>query len=98
MQDVFVRMLLKYDTLSQTEQEKHRLSQQITRELEVFLAPLLLIVDELLDKRLLRTCIQSMVSIIRFKNLKQGLVLSELGSYMDSYDGLSETATAGTKR
>jgi hypothetical protein len=38
-------MLLKYDTLSQAEQEKHRLSQQITRELELFLAPLLLILD-----------------------------------------------------
>ena len=91
-------MLLKYDTLSQAEQEKHRLSQQITRELEVFLAPLLLILDELLDKRLVRTCIQSMVAIMRFRNHKQGLLLSELGSYMDSYDGLSETATAGTKR
>ena len=91
-------MLLKYDTLSPMEQEKHRLSQQITRELEVFLAPLLLILDELLDKRLLRTCIQSMVAIMRFRNHKQGLLLSELGSYMDSYDGLSATATAGTKR
>ena len=91
-------MLLKYDTLSQTEQEKHRLAQQITRELEVFLAPLLLIVDELLAKRLLRTCMQSMVAIIRFRNHKQGLLLSELGSYMDSSDGLSETAPAGTKR
>lgn len=91
-------MLLKYDTLSQTEQEKHRLAQQITRELEVFLAPLLLILDELLDKRLLRTCMQSMVAIIRFRNHKQGLLLSELGSYMDSSDGLSETAPAGTKR
>src|SRR6267378_2670072 len=91
-------MLFKYDTLSESEQEKRRLSQQITQELEEFLSPLLLILDKLLDKRLLRTCIQSLVAILRFRNQRQGLVLSELGSYMDSYDGLSEKATAGTKR
>jgi hypothetical protein len=31
-------------------------------------------------------------------NNKQGLLLSELGSYMDNYRGLSESAAAGTKR
>lgn len=91
-------MILQNDILSQTEQEKRQLSQQIAHELELFLAPLLLMLDELLDKRLVRTCVQSMVAILRFRNPKQGLVLSELGSYMDSFDGLSETATAGTKR
>lgn len=91
-------MILKYDTQQQVKQEKQQVSQQVTRELEIFLAPLLLILDELLDKRLIRTCLQSLVAILRLRNLKQGLLLSELGSYMDSYDGLSETASAGTKR
>lgn len=97
-QEVFFPMILKYDTQQQVKQEKQQVSQQVTRELEQFLAPLLLILDELLDKRLIRTCVQSLVAILRFRNLKQGLLLSELGSYMDSYDGLSETAPAGTKR
>src|SRR5205814_6576783 len=38
------------------------------------------------------------VAIIRFRNNKQGLLLSELGSYLDGYAGLSATATAGTKK
>jgi hypothetical protein len=35
---------------------------------------------------------------MRLRNTKQGLRVSELGSYMDGYRGLSKTATAGTKR
>ncbi|HEY1247358.1 MAG TPA: transposase [Nitrososphaera sp.] len=66
--------------------------------LENYLSPLLLVLDCLLDKRLIRTLVQCCVSIIRFRNNKQGLLLSELGSYMDGYDGLSASATAGTKR
>ena len=54
--------------------------------------------DTLLDKRLVRTLVQCCVAIIRFRNTKQGLLLSELGSSMDGYRGLSTTAPAGTKR
>jgi hypothetical protein len=42
--------------------------------------------------------VQCCVAIIRFRNQKQGLLLSELGSYLGGYAGLSKTATAGTKR
>lgn len=41
---------------------------------------------------------QCCVAIIRCRNTKQGLRLSEVGWYMDGYRGLSKTATAGTKR
>src|SRR5258708_5635362 len=91
-------MVFKYDTLSKSEQEKRRLSQQVTRELETFLLPLLCILEKLLDKRLLRSFIMGLVAILRFRNQHQGLLLSELGSYMDCYDRLSEKAIAGTKR
>lgn len=58
----------------------------------------LIFLDTLLDKRLIGTFVQCSVAIVRFRNNKQGLWLSELGSYMDGYDGLSTSALAGTKR
>lgn len=58
----------------------------------------MLILDQVLDKRLVRTLVQCCVAILRFRKSKQGLLLSELGSYLGGYLGLSSTATAGTKR
>ena len=91
-------MRSKYDILFQDEQESDTLSQELASLLETFLSPLLLVLDRLLDKRLVRTLVQCCVAIIRFRNTKQGLLLSELGSYMDGYSGLSRQAPAGTKR
>jgi len=91
-------MQTKYDILPEKEQDAQKTSQEITQVLEEFLSPLLIVLDALLDKRLVRTLVQCCVAIIRFRNTKQGLLLSELGSYMDGYRGLSKTATAGTKR
>ncbi len=91
-------MRSKYDILFQDEQECETLSQELASLLESFLSPLLLILDRLLDKRLVRTLVQCCVAIIRFRNSKHGLLLSELGSYMDGYSGLSGCAPAGTKR
>jgi hypothetical protein len=91
-------MPTKYDILPENEQDPQKTSQEIVQELELFLSPLLLILDTFLDKRLIRTLVQCCVAIIRFRNNKQGLLLSELGSYMDNYQGLSVSAAAGTKR
>ena len=88
----------KYAILFQPEQEDISTSQHFAQVLENFLAPLLLTLDQVLDKRLVRTLVQCCVAIMRFRNSKQGLLLSELGSYMGGYLGLSSTATAGTKR
>ena len=66
--------------------------------LELFLLPLLIVLDRVLDKRLVRTLVQCCAAIIRLRSNKQGLLLSELGSYMDGYSGLSTNAPAGTKR
>jgi len=91
-------MQAQYDILQENEQDPQELSQEIAQMLENFLSPLLLVLDTLLDKRLVRTFVQCCVAIIRFRNSKQGLLLSELGSYLDGYRGFSGKATAGTKR
>ncbi len=91
-------MQSKYDILQENEQDPQKASQEIARELELFLLPLLQVLDTFLDKRLVRTLVQCCVAIVRFRNNKQGLLLSELGSYMDGYQGLSVSAAAGTKR
>lgn len=89
-------MQSKYDILQENEQDPQKTGQEIAQMLETYLSPLLLVLDMFLDKRLVRTLVQCCIAIIRFRNNKQGLLLSELGSYLDGYPGLS--ATAGTKR
>src|SRR5689334_22167381 len=91
-------MQSKYDILRQVDQEAVGAAQELALLLETFLSPLLLGVDQLLDKRLIRTLVQCCVALIRFRNNKQGLWLSELGYYLDGNPGQSTRAPAGTKR
>jgi hypothetical protein len=51
--------------------------------LEEFLLPLLIVLDRLMDVRLVRTLEDCCVAILRFRNHAHGLLLSELGSYLD---------------
>jgi hypothetical protein len=88
----------QYDREREKEQERQRVSQELAQLLETFLAPFLLMLDEKLDKRLVRTLVQSCLAIARFRNNMHGLLLSELGSYMNNYRGLSTNAAAATKR
>ncbi len=62
--------------------------------LMIFLAPLLYELDALLDKRLVRTLVQSVEAILTFRDRINGLLLSELGGYLDQMG----SAAAGTKR
>ena len=48
-----------------------------------FLGPLLLELDQWLDKRLIRTFVQAIEAMLTFRDRINGLVLSELGSYLD---------------
>jgi hypothetical protein len=66
--------------------------------MESFLLPFLHVLDGVLDKRLVRTLLQCLVAIIRLRNNPQALWLSELGSYLQGYEGYSSSAAAGTKR
>jgi len=60
----------------------------------IFLAPLLYELNMLLDKRLVRTFVQSVEAILTFRDRINGLLLSELGGYLDQMG----SAAAGTKR
>src|SRR5256885_10523991 len=48
-----------------------------------YLGPLMLELDQWLDKRLIRTFVQAIEAILTFRDRINGLVLSELGSYLD---------------
>jgi hypothetical protein len=91
-------MSSKYNVRQENEQDPQKVSQDLAGILEISLSPLLIVLDRFLDKRLVRTFVQCCVAIIHFRNNKQGLLLSELGSYMDGYSGLSTNAPAETKR
>ena len=58
------------------------------------LSPLLIELDARIDKRLVRTCLQTVAVILTFRDRVNGLLLSEMGGYLDSPD----KAPAGTKR
>lgn len=86
------------ETFKRLESDPQGGSQHLTELLESFFMPLLLALDGVLDKRLVRTLLQSLVAIIRLRNNPQALWLSELGSSLHGYDGYSASAPAGTKR
>ena len=69
-------------------------SWQLSEQLSTFVAPLLLELDTLIDKRLVRTFLATLGVIIQFRNRAHGLLLSELGAYLMS----AHQAPAGTKR
>jgi hypothetical protein len=60
----------------------------------IFLAPLLTELNAQLDKRLVRTFVQCVEAILAFRDRINGLLLSELGGYLDQMG----SAAAGTKR
>lgn len=59
-----------------------------------FAQPLLVELDHLLDKRLVRTFLNALSAIVRHRHRNGGLLLSELGAFLLSPD----RAPAGTKR
>ena len=74
--------------------EPAAMAQGLTAQLAQFLFPLLVELDSLLDKRLVRTFLQTIAVILTFRDRANGLLLSELGGYLLS----AEHAPAGTKR
>jgi len=86
------------ETFKRLEQDPQGGSQHLLQLLETFLMPFLHLLDEVLDKRLVRTLLQCLMAIIRLRNNPQALWLSELGSYLQGYDGYASSAAAGTKR
>jgi len=70
------------------------MAQGLYGALACFLAPLLIELDARIDKRLVRTFLQTVAVILTFRDRVNGLLLSEMGGYLDSPD----KAPAGTKR
>jgi hypothetical protein len=93
-QEVNPSMSSQYLMSSEEQQECERISRSLSQRLEVFLEPLLTCLDAYLDTRLVRTFLLSIAAIVTFRHTKQGLCLSELGSYLLS----GAHAPAGTKR
>jgi hypothetical protein len=74
--------------------EAPAMAQGLGEALARFLFPLLVELDKLLDKRLVRTFLATIQVIITFRDRANGLLLSELGAYLET----PEKAPAGTKR
>jgi hypothetical protein len=70
------------------------MAQGLYTALAGFLAPLLMELDARLDKRLVRTFLQTVTVILTFRDRVNGLLLSEMGGYLETPD----KAPAGTKR
>lgn len=86
------------ETFKRLESNPQEGSQYMLSLRERFLEPLVLKLDRVLDRRLVRTMLQCLVAILRLRNNPQVLWLSELGSYLQGYEGYARSATAGTKR
>lgn len=70
------------------------MAQGLYADLARFLAPLLMEIDTRIDKRLVRTLLQTVTVILTFRDRVNGLLLSEMGGYLETPD----KAPAGTKR
>ena len=53
------------------------MARELEAELTQFLAPLVAWLDTLLDKRLVRTLVASIVALVEWRNRAHGLLLSE---------------------
>src|SRR5205807_9621260 len=71
-----------------------QMAQGLGVQLASFLFPLLVQLDAVLDKRLVRTFLATIQVIITFRDRANGLLLSELGGYLE----MPDKAPAGTKR
>ena len=74
--------------------ETKQASRAVLEQLRGFVAPLVGELDEQVDKRLVRTFVKTLQTIVTFRHGQQGLLLSELGAYITS----PSQAPAGTKR
>src|SRR6266704_7181159 len=74
--------------------EAQQMAQGLAGDLALFLFPLLVTLDRLLDKRLVRIFLQTIQVILTYRDRVGGLLLSELGGWQLE----PAKAPAGTKR
>ena len=75
-------------------QASAEISAEIGQRLLAFVGPLVVALDEQIDRRLVATFVKTLQVIIQFRHRTHGLLLSELGAYILS----PHQAPAGTKR
>ena len=84
----------QYSTCPVNKQASEEQAEQLGQQVEQFLHPLVVCLDPVLDRRLVRTFVQTVIAIIVHRSRSTGLWLSELGGILLSPDH----APAGTKR
>jgi hypothetical protein len=72
----------------------HEVACQLVKRLDQFLAPLLIVLDAYLDKRLVGTLVDLVVSLVQLRHREAGMLLSELGAMLLT----PQQAPAGSKR
>lgn len=90
----FTRQASQHTSLFKEGYRPQQLSERYAASLLRFVEPLVRQLDETVDKRPVRTLVQAVEAIIAFRDRCDGLVLSQLGSFMD---GLGARG-GGTKR
>jgi len=70
---------MNYPRNDQTKQISEKMAHRLGERLEAFVKPLLLELDQLMDKRLVRTFLTTLQVIIQFRHRSHGLLLSERG-------------------
>src|SRR5229473_5638085 len=83
-------------SLTKKEGEPGERSQRYGMAFLRFLEPLVRELDVTVDKRPLRTLVQTVEAIVAFRDRTHGLLLSELGDYMDGLGGGGGTKRLGT--
>ena len=78
------------------ESELKRLAEQDGTDLLRFLYPLVQQLHSTVDIRPLRTLVQTVEAILAFRDSTHGLLLSELGGYLDGLQGGGGTKRLGT--
>jgi len=87
-------MLSQYRIFCYEKASSPMLAQELAERLHAFVLPLLVILDAYLDKRLVRTFLELLSTIIEVRHREYGLLLSELGAVLLSPD----RTPAGVKR
>ena len=85
---------MSHDARSSRDTQSALLAQRTHKRLVAFVWPLLTLLNQQLDVRLVRTFLASLHGIVLWRNRAHGLLLSELGAFIASPDH----APAGTKR
>jgi hypothetical protein len=80
-------------TSARTAQADQLAAKRLAHQLATFLAPILRMLDQHLDRRLVTTFLATLGAILQSRNRAHGLLLSELGAYLLT----PEQAPAGAK-